>query len=130
MNEQQLMRVSFLGSVAGIVAIYIVVLNISIPATSIGEITGAFVGSDVNVTGDVSDVYRHANGHIFFTLDDGSGHIKVVLWDDVVSEMERRGRDASLIKDGTFLNVVGEVTMYRGELEVIPRSPELEIIPG
>ena len=130
MNEQQLMRVSFLGSVAGIVAIYIVVLNISIPMTSIGEITGASVGSDVNVTGEVSDVYRHAGGHIFFTLEDGSGSIKVVLWDDVVSEMERRGRDASLIKDGTFLNVVGEVTMYRGELEVIPRSPELEIIPG
>jgi DNA/RNA endonuclease YhcR with UshA esterase domain len=122
------MRISFIGSIIGIVSIYFIVLNIHTPGINIGEITGSFVGKEVNVTGTVSDVYKHSNGHLFFTLDDGSGSVKIVLWENIVSEIERRGWDISRIDDGIVVNVVGEVQMYKGELEVIPNSPKV-ILP-
>jgi DNA/RNA endonuclease YhcR with UshA esterase domain len=127
-DEQKLMRISFIGSIAGIVAIYLIVLNITTPGIDIGEITGSFVGSEVNVTGTVSDVYKHRSGHVFFTLDDGSGSIKVVLWESLVSEMLKRGWEISDIREGSVLNLVGEVEMYKGDLEVIPKSPRISLL--
>ena len=128
MKEREIMRICFFGSIAGIVFIYIVVLNMATPGTDIGKITGSFIGQEVNVTGTVSDVYRHTEGHFFFTLDDGSGSIRVVLWDDIIKEMDRRGMEPSGIRDGTMVNVIGEVSVYRGELEVIPKSPTVKFL--
>ena len=49
-------------------------------------------------------------------LDDGSGEITVLLWSNIVTELEPRPAK------GMQVEVIGVVEEYRGELEIIPRS--------
>lgn len=49
-------------------------------------------------------------------LDDGTGEITVLLWNNLVTALERRPAE------GMIVEVVGLIEEYRGELEIIPRS--------
>ncbi len=49
-------------------------------------------------------------------LDDGTGEITVLLWNNLVTALERRPAE------GMTVEVVGVIEEYQGELEIIPRS--------
>ena len=121
------MKVSLIGSIIGIIALYIVVINISSVHVKIGEVTGNLVGSIVNVEGEVKDLYEHENGHMFFDLDDGTGRIKVVIWEDVAEELELGGMDTGSIKNGARMQITGTIERYRGELELMPLRSQVRI---
>ncbi len=129
MNERTLVRLCLAGSVIGIVALYFSLSLIQVPRCRTGEITPAMSGSMANVSGKVSDVYVHRNGHIFFTLNDGSGEVKVVVWDSVARALGRKGINATEdIRNGALLEVTGEVILYRGETEIVPKRPDIKIL--
>jgi len=119
MNERFLMRISFIGSIIGIVAIYMIVSHMDFYGVKIGSITGDMTGTTVNVTGTVKDLYRHKDGHIFVTLFDESGDVKVVLWSDTARRLN------FTVKNGMSVNVIGNVKLYKGEPEVIARTVKL-----
>ena len=86
----------------------------------------SYVGKIVNVTGQVRGVFRNG-GHVFFTLQDETGSVKVVLWEDTLDALKIKGVDIESIKDGAHINIVGSVQIYRGELEVIPVHGNVKI---
>ncbi|MBN2007219.1 MAG: OB-fold nucleic acid binding domain-containing protein [Anaerolineae bacterium] len=49
-------------------------------------------------------------------LDDGTGEITVLLWNNLVTALERRPAE------GMTVEIVGLIEEYQGELEIIPRS--------
>jgi DNA/RNA endonuclease YhcR with UshA esterase domain len=53
------------------------------------------------------------------TLDDGTGTATLLLWQDVYDGLADRSR----LVPGAVVDVQGEVGLYQGELEVIPRLP-------
>lgn len=69
--------------------------------------------SKVRVMGTVVDVFRSEIGnYASFTLDDGTGTIRVKVW---------RGRDvAGSINVGDIIDVVGSVRVYKGEVYLVP----------
>ncbi len=128
MNEKQLMRLSVLGSVFGIVALYFVAMNLCMPLVDIGEITGEIIGNTVVVKGTVSDVYFHKDGHIFFNLKDETGEVKIVLWDDTVKQLELNHVKVRELKNGDRLEVTGVVELYKGTLEIVPLRAQVRFI--
>ncbi|MFN2154808.1 MAG: OB-fold nucleic acid binding domain-containing protein, partial [Anaerolineae bacterium] len=52
-------------------------------------------------------------------VDDGSGRLVVILWQDVIAERE----DVGNLEEGGLLDVYGRVAEYRGQLEVVPEIP-------
>jgi len=122
------MKISFTGAIAGIVFLYIFVTNLYVPNQRIADITTDFAGRTVNISGTVSGLYIHRNGHMFFNLDDGTGKIKVVLWDTVIEEMRMKGINVSDIRNGVNLQVTGDVKLYRGQLEIIPRASGVKFV--
>jgi DNA/RNA endonuclease YhcR with UshA esterase domain len=119
MKERFLMRISFIGSVIGLVAIYMIVSHMDFSGVKIGSITGDMTGTTVNVTGNVEDLYRHKDGHIFFTLSDETGGVKIVIWSDTAKRLN------FTIKNNIDVNVMGNVKLYKGEPEVIARTVKL-----
>ena len=91
----------------------------------IGDIDSMVIGSNVNVTGNAKDVYKHRDGHVFFTLDDGTGQIKVVIWKDVAKQLEISG---SMIRKNKTINIEGRIEEYKGELELIPTARGVKLI--
>jgi len=128
MNEVQLMRLSLFGSVIGIAALYVVSLNFASVPVNIGEITNSFTGNAILVKGVVSDIYLHGDGHIFFTLSDGTGSIKVVLWDDTVKQIELNHVNIRELEEGDSLKITGEAELYKGELELVPLRAQVNFI--
>lgn len=84
-------------------------------ARPIGEIRRSDVGTMARFTGAVTGVQRMSAG-VKAVLDDGTGTIALVLWEDLLAD----GADRIDLAEGTWLDVQGVVAEYRGELEVIP----------
>ncbi len=80
------------------------------------EVTADDVGSMVEVEGVIVAVDALPSGQRW-TLDDGTGQIAALLWDDVLAPL------SMIFAAGTRVRVVGEVALYRGELEIVPALP-------
>jgi DNA/RNA endonuclease YhcR with UshA esterase domain len=85
----------------------------------IGKLTTADVGQLAIVRGTVTEVEPFSAG-VKLTLDDGSGTIVALLWQDVYDGMYNRAEP----EVGAEVQVQGEISQYRGELEVIPELVE------
>lgn len=128
MNEERMLRISLIGSILGLIALYFIVLNISSVHVKIGEVTGNLIGSVVEVEGEVKDFYEHKNGHFFFNLKDDTGEIRVAIWENVVEELRLSGVNISEIRNEARMEITGTVELYRGELELIPLRSQVKII--
>ncbi len=126
MKESSLNRFCLLGAVIGILLLYVYSFFGLQNEIMIGEIDSSMVGSAVNVSGKAVGVYFHKDGHVFFTLDDGTGEIKVVLWKDVAMQMELTG--SKRIRNNRTLNIEGRVEKYKGELELIPSARGVKFV--
>ncbi len=85
----------------------------------IGELTSADVGQLAAVRGDIVEVNAFSSG-VNYTLDDGTGTIVVLLWQDVYDELA----DPAVLEVGAEARVQGEVAEYEGELEIVPGLAE------
>lgn len=119
MRERFLMRISFMGSIIGLIAIYMIVSQMDYSSVKIGSITGEMIGETINITGAVRDVFVHEDGHIFVSLFDDTGEIKVIIWSDTAKEL------SETIEKGKYVNFIGNVNLYKGELELIAREVKL-----
>jgi DNA/RNA endonuclease YhcR with UshA esterase domain len=81
----------------------------------VSEIQEGDLGDMVRVEGAISRVQSLSTG-LKVTLDDGTGAIPIVLWQDVLDGILGRADLAS----GARCAVQGIVSAYRGELEVVP----------
>ena len=128
MNEKTLMKLSLAGAVIGICALFFVTSHLNTPHVNIGEIDLSFVSREVNISGTVKNLYRHADGHVFFDLEDDSGTIKIVLWDSTVRALSTAGFAIEELAVMKRLEIVGSVELYQGELEVIPLRGRVRFI--
>jgi len=118
-NDKKFIRFCFLGVVLGIILIYIVSLNLNVLHVKISEISDDNIGDIVNVSGKISKV-TSSKGHTFFDLNDGSGKIKIVLWNDTLEYLEYKNINTEIIKEGSEIHMLANVEVFRGELELIP----------
>ena len=127
MNEKKLVKISLLGFLVCMSMLYILTLSGFQTSVNIGEIDKSYIGESVNVSGEIKGLFTH-DGHLFFDLDDGTGKIKVVLWRDTLEVMKNRGIEKEYISDGNEINLIGNVHLYMGELELLPTHGNVYLI--
>ncbi|HLD57716.1 MAG TPA: exodeoxyribonuclease VII large subunit [archaeon] len=127
LSESSLKKLSLAGIVVGLILLYFFSTNLSAKQAKIGEMDKSLVGSFVNITGDVTD-FRKADSGMFFNLKDGGEGIKVVVWNNIVEQLELGGVNTGKIREGAKINLVGIVQVYKGSLEVIPVRGDLRIL--
>ena len=127
MNEKKLAKLSVAGVIFCSILLYLVTYQLSSLHVNIGEIDKSFAGKIVNITGFVKSI-RENDGNIFMNIQDDTGDIKIVLWEDTIRLLETKNIDANAIKIGEAINVVGDVQIYMGELEVIPMRGNVRLI--
>jgi DNA/RNA endonuclease YhcR with UshA esterase domain len=84
-------------------------------AKPIGQLTSADVGQLAAVRGTVTEADSFSAG-VKLTLDDTTGAVIALLWQSVYDELP----DPTALDVGAEIQVRGEVSRYRGELELIP----------
>jgi DNA/RNA endonuclease YhcR with UshA esterase domain len=85
-------------------------------AKHIGELTTADVGQLALVRGTLTEVNPFSAG-VKFTLDDTTGSIIMLVWQSVYDTLG----DPTELDIGAEIQVQGELSQYRGELEVVPQ---------
>ena len=127
MNEKQLIRISILGSVITLILIFIFVSSINPVNVKIGDIGVNDAGKTVNITGVIRNL-NMKNGYVFFTLSDETGEIQIVLWSNVMKELEIKGVNQTSLKDGMSINMEGTIDIYKGQLQIVPAKSGITII--
>lgn len=115
MDEKTMTKLSLLCSLTGIAAIYAAAMQSQPTITSIASLDNEFVGLKVVISGEVVDSHEHQDGHLFLKLkDDSGGTVSVPIFARTRSELNES------IEFLDVVQVTGEVTLYQGELEVVP----------
>ncbi|MCK5023608.1 MAG: exodeoxyribonuclease VII large subunit [Candidatus Aenigmarchaeota archaeon] len=127
MNERNVTRISLVGSFTCIIILYIFTIVNFTPHVNISDIDKTFIGKSVNTSGEISGLYAN-NGNVFFMIVDGKNEIKIVIWQDTLKMLSAKGQNISEIKNGNYVNIVGSVELYKGELEIIPTHDNVNII--
>jgi exonuclease VII large subunit len=128
MDDNRIIRLCLLGSVASIIILYFAVMQVNSQAVKVGDITANLAGSVVNVTGYASNVYLHKNGHVFFNLKEGEDKVRVVIWESDVEQLLYSGVNITGIENGDKIQIVGTVQMYKGEPEIIPVRAQVRFV--
>ena len=105
MNEKTLLKIAIIAALAGVFILYLISDNIVLSESSIGQIEGEEIGSDVKVKGIVDDVYNGEKLSIITITQPES--MKVLLFENVS------------VVVGDYIEVIGEIDEYNGEKEVI-----------
>jgi DNA/RNA endonuclease YhcR with UshA esterase domain len=119
MKEITLIRVCLLGSVAGIIALYLISFTMVAEEVGSGEITQDHIGMRVKLSGFVEGLREHSSGHIFFELRDDTGVVDVVVWEDKAEQLMLSGTELERLQDGAGIEITGRVERYRGSLQVV-----------
>ena len=85
------------------------------PQVTIAELSPDHVGKLVQVEGRIVKVKSFSQG-VKFILDDGTGRITVLLWQDVRAALP----NPECWSEGALAVVTGEIQVYRDELEIVP----------
>ena len=118
MNDHVMIRLSLVCSLVGLAAVYGAGLSIRPRLTPIAALDNDFVGTRVVISGQVVDLRTTDDGHLFLKLQDNSGGVvSVPIFNRIRSALE----DPVELLD--FVQVRGEVKLYREDLEVVPSEP-------
>ncbi|MBN1483202.1 MAG: hypothetical protein JXA37_00640 [Chloroflexia bacterium] len=94
------------------------------PLRQVAALTTADLSTRVTVEGAVASVEAFSGGQRVH-LDDGSGTIPVLLWQNVLERVPDAER---LLAPGTAVRVSGVLEEYRGTLELVPQLPYSVIV--
>ncbi len=91
--------------------------TLQVPEMALGQIQAEDAGQTVQVAGQVTAATPFSRG-LKLTLDDGSGTITLLLWQEVLDALA----GGEVPAPGASVTVRGEIAEYEGDLEIIPAS--------
>jgi DNA/RNA endonuclease YhcR with UshA esterase domain len=90
--------------------------EIAIPQVQLAELRPGDVGRYLQVTGVLHSLDAFSAG-VQGKLDDGTGTVTLLLWQDLVDRLD----DRHLLAPGAELSVRGKIAEYQGRLELVPQ---------
>lgn len=88
------------------------------PLVKAADLAAGRVGGMARVEGEVAQVKPFSAG-VKLTVDDGTGRVVVLVWNDIYSGLADREK----IVEGAIVSAQGELSLYRGEMELVAESP-------
>jgi len=116
-RSKQITFLILLLAVFGLAGIYFAVKNIKPIELEIGAIEDSMEGKIVKIAGRIDYIKKTSSGNMYWTVSDGS-NITVPILDSKFKKLSA--------KRGVNVQIVGLVTKYKGELEVMPKEIQLE----
>jgi len=116
-TDKRIMHISLVLVIIGIIGLFIILQFIGPMEISTGMVTSNEIGENVAV-GGVVESYFEKDGHVFMDIDDGSGVIKVIMFENTAKSYPI----VYSITENDRVFVDGKVELYRNELELVANS--------
>jgi DNA/RNA endonuclease YhcR with UshA esterase domain len=112
-RSEQIILLVLVLAIIGLVGIYFAVGIIDPIETKIGSIGESMVGRLVKISGKISNIRKSKSGNSYWSVDDGNT-ITVPILDNRFKSL--------VLKRGDSVEIMGLVTKYKEELEVMPKE--------
>lgn len=128
-TDDKLLKIALITSLIGIIGLIIFTPSIEVKKVKIEEITRAMIDEEVSIDCVVSEVKSSSTGSSYFlTINDGTGQMPLVIFESQLAQMQSNNFEIEEFKNKK-VNIVGKITEYNGELEIILSSGDsLKII--
>lgn len=121
-TDDKLLKIALITSLIGLIGLIIFTPSIEVKKVEIQDINRGMIDEEVSIEGVVSDVKSSASKSSYFlTVNDGTGQMSLIIFESQLAHLEDNGIDIESYK-GKKVNVVGTVTQYNSQLELILSS--------
>lgn len=111
-SKQITLLILFL-AIVGLAGIFFAISNIKPLELEIGAIEESMTGKLVKISGRIDYIRKSKSGNMYWTVNDGS-NITVPILDGKLKKIA--------VKRGDIVEIIGLVTQYNGEMEVMPKE--------
>lgn len=128
-TDDKLLRIALVTSLIGLIGLIIFTPSIEVKEVKIKDITRAMIDEEVSIDCVVSDVKSSKSGSSYFlTINDGTGQMPLIIFESQIAQMQSNKLEIEDFKDKK-VNVVGKITEYNNEMEIVLSSGDsLKII--
>lgn len=121
-TDDKLLKIALITSLIGLIGLIIFTPSIEVKKVEIQDINRGMIDEEVSIEGVVSDVKSSASKSSYFlTVNDGTGQMSLIIFESQLAQLEDNGIDIESY-NGKKVNVVGTVTQYNSQLELILSS--------
>lgn len=121
-TDDKLLKIALITSLIGLIGLIIFTPSIEVKKVEIQDINRGMIDEEVSIEGVVSDVKSSASKSSYFlTVNDGTDQMSLIIFEIQLAQLEDNGIDIESYK-GKKVNVVGTVTQYNSQLELILSS--------
>lgn len=121
-TDDKLLKITLITSLIGLIGLIIFTPSIEVKKVEIQDINRGMIDEEVSIEGVVSDVKSSASKSSYFlTVNDGTDQMSLIIFESQLAQLEDNGINIESYK-GKKVNVVGTVTQYNSQLELILSS--------
>lgn len=121
-TDDKLLKIALITSLIGLIGLIIFTPSIEVKKVEIQDINRGMIDEEVSIEGVVSDVKSSASKSSYFlTVNDGTDQMSLIIFESQLAQLEDNGIDIESYK-GKKVNVVGTVTQYNSQIELILSS--------
>lgn len=118
-DDQKIFKVVLFTAIFGLVGMIASANSINPQTVQIKDIDRGMLDKEVSIEGMVTGISQSKKGGTYFLeLMDGTGKIKVVVFESAATEIQKTSVDLESLSQRR-IKVVGNVAEYKGSLELI-----------
>ena len=128
-TDDKLLKIALVTSLIGIIGLIIFTPTIEVNEIDIKDINRGMIDEEVKIEGVIQDISQSkSKSNYFLTINDGTGQIQLIIFETQTAELQENHLDINDFKNRK-VEVVGKITEYKSELELILSSTDsLKII--
>ena len=121
-TDDKLLKIALVTSLIGLMGLIMFTPSIEVKAVKIKDIDRGMIDEEVSINCVVSDIKSSKSGSSYFlTISDGTGQMPLVIFESQIAQMQTNNLDINDFKNKK-VNVVGKITEYNNEMEIVLSS--------
>ena len=118
-TDDKLLKIALVTSLIGLIGLIMFTPSIEVKEVKIEDINRGMIDEEVSINCVVSDVKSSKSGsNYFLTISDGTGQMPLVIFESQAAQMQTNNLDINDFKNKK-VNVVGKITEYNNEMEIV-----------
>ena len=128
-TDDKLLKIALVTSLIGLIGLILFTPSIEVKEVKIKDVTRAMIDEEVSINCVVTEIKSSKSGsNYFLTINDGTGQMPLIIFESQIAQMQTNNLDINDFKDKK-VNVVGKITEYNNEMEIVLSSGDsLKII--
>lgn len=128
-TDEKLLKIALVTSLIGLIGLIMFTPSIEVKEVKIKDVTRAMIDEEVSINCVVTEIKSSKSGSSYFlTINDGTGQMPLIIFESQIAQMQTNNLDINDLKNKK-VNVVGKITEYNNEMEIVLSSGDsLKII--